>query len=139
MLLYNSKILLVNYLEIQYLTHITFQEDLKIMTLNEIKAELFLMFHKMTKKKGRHLLFDARRVEHLVDTEFIEWFDNTILPLIISEKADKIVWLYRPEIKIPDLKENVKEKITQKFFNDSELAMKWLLDNAERKKFKFEN
>ncbi len=137
MLLYNSNILFINYLEVQYLTHITFQEDLKILTEKELKAEFFNFFDKMVKRKGRHLFFDARRVEHLVDNEFIAWFNKLILPLIASEKADKIAWLFRPNKEILNLEKKANDNIFQKSFVKSDEAMKWLLDGAERKKLRF--
>jgi len=140
MLLYSSDILFINYLEIQYLTHIKFQEDLKILTENELKGEFFNFFDKMVKRKGRHLLFDVSRVEHLFDNEFINWFNRTILPMISSEKADKLAWVFRPETEnIPSIPEKASEKIIQKTFTNHEDAMKWLLDGAERKKFSFQD
>ncbi len=140
MLLYKSEILLVNYLEIQYLTHIKFQEDLKILTINEIKAEFFTFFDKMIKRKGRHIYFDIRRTEHLFDNELITWFNKTILPMISSVKADKIAWLIRPETENPPIIEpQATEKIEQQIFTEPDKLMKWLLEAPERKPFSFEN
>ncbi|MBN2893536.1 MAG: hypothetical protein JXL97_16815 [Bacteroidales bacterium] len=139
MLLYKSDILFINYLEIQYLTHIKFQEDLKILTINELKGEFFNFFDKMVKRKGRHILFDAGRVEHLVDAEFIGWFNRMILSLIASQKADKVAWLFRPNAGLPQIDEKVSENILQKTFTVPAEAMKWLLDGAERKKFSFQD
>jgi len=140
MLIYKSDILFINYLEIQYLTSIKFQEDLKILTINELKAEFLSFFDKMIKRKGRHLFFDANRVAHLVDSEFIDWFNRTILPLISSVKADKIAWLFGQDVEqLPEISINATDKIEQKAFTSPKEVMSWLLDGAERKKFSFQD
>lgn len=140
MLIYKSNILLINYLEVQYLLHIKFQEDLKILTSNELKAEFLKFFNDMIKRKGRHIFFDANRVAHIVDNEFISWFNRLILPLISSIKADKIAWLFGKDAnELPKIEPQIFEKIEQKVFSDPKEVMNWLLDGAERKQLSFEN
>ncbi len=134
MLLYNSKILYVNYLEVQYLTHIQFQEDLRILTVSELKGEFFTFFDKMVNRKCKYLYVSAVQVEHLIDKEFIEWFNRIILPEIVSIKAEKVGWLFRADKALPQLEAQATETISQKVFTNPQELMKWLLDGAERKK-----
>lgn len=140
MLIYKSEILFINYLEVQYLLHIKFQEDLKILTTNELKAEFLNFFDGMVKRKGRHIFFDANRVAHIVNAEFIAWFNRTILPLIASVKADKIAWLFGSDTnELPSIENKASEKIEQKVFTNPKEVMHWLLDGAERKKLSFQD
>ncbi len=134
MLLYNSKILFVNYLEVQFLTHIEFQEDLKILTVDELKGEFFNFFNEMVNRKCRYLYFSVHQVEHLIDEDFIMWFNRVILPEIVSQKAKKIGWLYRPDKQLPQIDKQATETIEQQVFTNPAELMKWLLDGAERKK-----
>ena len=142
MRLYESKYLTVNFLEVQFLFHIKFKNETKNIDINVIKAEFFLFYDKMVKRKTRYLMFDCENIEHVFDNEFISWFDRTIFPLIKSIKAEKIAWFcqkqYNFEIPISFLTSDNK-KIEQKIFNKPDLAMKWLLDGAKQKKLSFQD
>lgn len=140
MLLYNSKTLLVNFLEVQYLTHITFHDNAKKIEINSLKSEFFMLFDKMVKRKARLILFDVIKIEHLTDKSFEKWINQTIFPLILSIEASKIAWLFSSDNKfISNFNNYASKKIQQKQFFDPKNAMIWLLKNAKRKKLKFEN
>ena len=140
MLLYRSKYLFINYLEVQYLFHIKFLEPTKNLTATELKAEFMVFIDQMVKRKGRHFLIDTENIESFCDSNFISWFNRIILPQIKSVKTDKIAWLFKngftQDIKIEN---KLDENISQKLFTSSKNAMNWLLEGAKRKKLSFEN
>ena len=140
MRLYESKYLFVNYLEIQYLLHIKFKEEVLKIDTNTLKADFFVFFDEMVKRKARHFMIDTENIEHIFDTEFVSWFNRTIFPLIKSIKADKIAWLSLANSNfsiISSFLTSKNEKIEQKLFTKPDLAMKWLLEDGKRKKFRF--
>ncbi len=135
MLLYQSKYLFVNFLEVQYLLHIKFKDECKSLSVNELKAEFLLFFDKMVKRKARHFLIDTENIEHLLDMDFVKWLNLNIIPLIKSIKADKIAWIDKNR-QLSDFQDN---NIENKFFTEHTEAMQWLLQNADRKPLSFEN
>jgi hypothetical protein len=140
MLLYSSKYLSVNYLEVQYLMHIKFSEQTKNATEQELKADFLLFYDKMVKRRGRHFLIDTENIENIISSKFVVWFTKTVFPLVKSVKADKIAWLFKKGIPDNfDIDEKATENVVQKIFDNSQQAMKWLLENAETKKLSFEN
>ena len=142
MRLYESEYLTVNYLEVQYLFHFKFKKKTYNIDINTVKAEFFLFFDKMVKRKARYVMFDCENMEHIFDNEFISWYNKTIFPLIKSVKAEKIAWYIRKninfEISLSFLTSDKKE-IKQKIFNKPDLAMKWLLEGAKQKKLSFQD
>ncbi len=140
MLLYHSKFLLVNYLEIQYLLHIKFLPATKEIDSIELKAEFMLFIDKMVKRRARHILIDTENIEHICSSDFILWFDKIILPMLKSIKADKIAWLFRNNLQEKISTDKIiYDKIDQRIFIDSKNAMNWLLENKDRKPLSFEN
>ncbi|MEA3452111.1 MAG: hypothetical protein U9Q83_09450 [Bacteroidota bacterium] len=140
MLLYRSKYLFVNYLEVQFLTHIKFFPEVKEINSTEFKAHFMVFINEMVKRKGRHIMIDTENIESFCDSDFISWFNRIVLPQIKSVKTDKIAWLFKngfaQEIKI---EEKLDKIISQKLFTDSKKAMNWLLEGAKRKSLSFEN
>ncbi len=143
MLLYNSKYLTVNYLEVQFLFHVKWTDFAKELSEQQIKDEMLNFTNKMVKRKARHIFCDVVNIEHFVNQEFINWLDNNILKKIASIKIDKKAILISNILKNSfenytfEVFEN--HKIEIQFFGDPKRAMKWLLDNAKRKKLSFED
>ena len=135
MLLYKSKYFFVNFLEVQYLMHFKFTDACKNLNTNELKAEFLLFFDKMVKRRARHFLIDAENIEHLLDINIVNWLNINILPLIKSVKADKIAWIIQTQKNFDFKSQNIENKS----FDKHDKAIKWLLQNAERKKLSFEN
>lgn len=133
MVLFISKYITVNYLEVQYLMHFDLSQEVSKIQENELKAHLLLFYDKMIKRKARVFLVNVEKCN--VPKNFVDWFDSFILPLIKSVKATKIAWVGIDYT----IKNSADEKIIQKKFNDNALAMKWLLENADRKKLSFED
>jgi len=143
MLLYNSKYLTVNYLEVQFLFHIKWSETAKELSEKQIKDELLNFINKMIKRKARHVFCDIVNIEHFVNKDFIDWTDNNILNKIVSIKIDKKAILLSNILKnsFDNYSYNISKnnKIEIQFFGDSKIAMKWLLEDAKRKKLSFED
>jgi len=143
MLLYNSKYLTVNYLEVQFLFHIKWTDLAKELSEQEIKDELINFTSKMVKRKARHIFCDITNIEHFVNKDFLNYWDKNILEKIASIKIDKKAILLSNILKNSfenytfDVSEN--NKIEIQFFGESQKAMKWLLDGAKRKKLSFED
>jgi hypothetical protein len=142
MLLYKSDYLSVNYLEVQYLIHFKFKELAQNIDENTLKAEFFVFFDKMVKRKARHFLIDTQNIEQFVNIDFISWFNRTIFSLVKSIKTDKIVWLQKtePDLDLPEIFTTAdNQTIEQKLLNKPDFAMKWLLEGAQRKKLSFQD
>ncbi len=133
MLLFISKYITVNYLEVQYLMHFDLSKHVDELSENDLKAHFLLFFDKMIKRKARLFLVNTEKCN--IHENFVDWFDSTILPLVKSVKATKIAWVGVNN----QIKDKADLNIAQKNFNDNASAMKWLLENAERKKLSFEN
>lgn len=140
MLLYNSKYISINYLEVQYLFHINFYPEAKKLNSNELKAEFLIVLDKIVNRKGRHFLIDTNNIEHIFEHDLILWFNKIILPFIQSAKSDKIAWLFKTaENESISISETTEKKIEQKIFDDNKKAVNWLLEGAERKSLSFED
>ncbi len=133
MVLFISKYLTVNYLEVQYLMHFDLSKEINNLSETDLKAHFLQFFDKMIKRKARLFIVDAKKCS--VPENFVDWFDSVILPLIKSVKASKIAWVGINYA----IKDKADETIIQKKFNDNATAMKWLLEDADRKKLSFED
>ncbi len=133
MLLFISKFITVNYLEVQYLMHFDLSKEVNEMSEADLKAHFLLFYDKMIKRKARLFLVNTEKCT--VDKNLVKWFNSIILPLLKSVKATKIAWVGLNN-QIEDKADNT---IIQKKFNDNATAMKWLLEDADRKKLSFED
>ncbi len=135
MVLYTSKFLKVNYLELQYLMHFYWTDFAAHMDEEGIYHELLNFLSRRIYKRANQIYVDWRKVEHLILQETIDWFIRYILPKIASHKAYRLAFLLnQPELIIlPDkIKVNSRE-IEAKVFSEPEKLMQWLMDGAERK------
>ena len=138
MLLYKSKILEVNYLEVQYLIHLAFKPQAKNLDLGEIKKEFFLFLENRVKRRGRHFFIDFRNIEQVIDKNFINWFHSEVMPEIFSLKGNnEAIFLTQDKAKELSLPKFfiVREKLLEvKIFTDPKEAMNWLLEGQERRR-----
>jgi len=135
MILYTSKFLKVNYLELQYLMHFYWSEYAGYMDTEGIYHEFLNFLSKRIYKRANQIYVDWRQVEHLISQETIDWFLQYIVPKIASHKAYRMAFLFKNTDKIK-LPENVKvnnKVLSARVFSDSEALMQWLMDGAERK------
>ncbi len=135
MILYSSKFLKVNYLELQYLTHFYFGDYAATMDEEGVYHEFVNFLNKRIYKRGNQIFVDWRKVENLISQETADWFIQYILPKIASHKAYRLAFLLT-DLSIMELPKVVKVNNTQfiaKVFTDSEKAMAWIMDGAERK------
>ena len=135
MILYTSKFLKVNYLELQYLMHFHWTEYAGYMDAEGVYHEFLNFLSKRIYKRANQIYVDWRQVEHLISQETIDWFLQYILPKIASHKAYRMAFLLNNPDKI-QLPEKVKVNnlsLTARIFSDPELLMQWLMDGAERK------
>jgi len=135
MILYTSKFLKVNYLELQYLMHFYWTEYAGHMDTEGVYHEFLNFLSKRIYKRANQIYVDWRQVEHLISQETIDWFLQYILPKIASHKAYRMAFLLNNPDKI-QLPEKVKVNnlsLTARVFSDPEILMQWLMDGAERK------
>lgn len=135
MILYSSKFLKVNYLELQYLMHFYWGEYAGYMDEEGIYHEFINFLNKRIYKRANQIYIDWRQAEHLISQETVDWFVQYILPKIVSHKPFRLAFLLDTPEKI-SLPENIQlshGKITTSIFSDSEKLMHWLMKGAERK------
>ncbi len=138
MLLYKSKILVVNYLEVQYLIHADFKQEAKNLSLEELKAELEVFLEKRVRRRGRHLFFDMRNIEEKIDKDFLVWLHSRIVPEIFSLKGNNEALFftsdYIDKIDVPKFFVVRNKLLEVRKFDNPKAAMDWLLEGAERRR-----
>lgn len=136
MILYSSKFLKVNYLELQFLIHFYWTDFAGYMDNEGVYHELLNFLDKRIYKRGQQIFIDWTKIEHLVSQETIDWFFKYILPKITSHKAYRLGFLFsnKKEYEIPQHLPVNNTSIETKIFTNSEKLMQWLMDGAERKK-----
>ena len=135
MLIYKSKFLEVNYLELQYLIHINWMEFASFMDSEGVYKEYVNFLEKRIYKRGNQIYVDWRKIEKLISQETIDWFLKHILPKIVSHKPYRLAFLFNYE-KLFQVQDKVKigERFLEiKSFSNPNILMKWLMDGAERK------
>jgi len=135
MILYSSKFLKVNYLELQYLMHFYWADYAGYMDEEGIYHEFLNFLSKRIYKRANQIYVDWQKVEHLISQETIDWFVKYILPKIASHKAYRMAFLLSKE-RIVSLPEKIQVNnitIEAKIFTNPEVLMQWLMDGAERK------
>ncbi len=135
MILYKSKFLEVNFLELQYLMHINWMNYAGYMDKEGVYHEFINFLNNRIYKRANQIYVDWREVEHLVSQETIDWFFEYILPKIASHKPYKMAFLLSDISKIGVL-DKIKvnnTQITLKLFTQPDELMEWLMQGAERK------
>jgi len=135
MLLYSSKFLKVNYLELQYLMHFYWTDYAGYMDEEGIYHEFINFLNKRIYKRANQIYIDWRKVEHLISQETIDWFIQRILPKIVSHKAYRLAFLLNnpDKIHLPEIVKINNISMQTGVFNDPEKLMNWLMDGAKRK------
>ncbi len=130
MILYKSKFLEVNYLELQHLTHFLFSDYASYMDGEGVYHEMLNFLGFRIHKRSRRFYLDLRNIEHLIDKEFFPWFEKYILPKLASFNADKVAYLLKntsisdiPERKITLFKNR---DINVRFFDNPAGLMQWM-------------
>lgn len=132
MLLYTSQYLTVNYLEVQFLSHIKWTEKATELNEEQIKAELINFTEKMVKRKARYILCDVQNIEHFFEQNFLDWWNINIFTKIASKKFERKAVLCSS-----NLSDNL--ELSDKLFTNPQKAMQWLLKYAKRKKLSFDD
>ena len=135
MVLYQSKFLKVNFLELQYLMHFYWTDYAAHMDEEGIYHEFLNFLSKRIYKRANQIYMDWRKVEHLISQETIDWFIKYILPKVASHKAYRMAFLLNnpDKIKIDSIIKVNNREIEVRVFTDPEELMKWIMDGAERK------
>ncbi len=135
MVLYTSKFLRVNYLELQYLMHFYWTGYAAYMDSEGIYHEFLNFLSKRIYKRANQIYVDWRPIEHLILQETIDWFLKYILPKIASHKAYRLAFLVNNPtlIDLPDIVKVNNVQLEAKIFTNPEELMQWLMDGAERK------
>ncbi len=135
MILYSSKFLKTNYLELQYLMHFYWSDYAAYMDQEGIYHELLNFLSKRIYKRARQVFVDWQKVEHLVSQQTFDWFLQYILPKIASHQSYRLGFLVSDTHNF-DLPERIPVNNTRfeaRLFSDPETLMNWLMDGAERK------
>ncbi len=135
MVLYTSKFLRVNYLELQYLMHFYWTDYAGYMDNEGIYHEFLNFLSKRIYKRANQIYVDWRKVEHLVTQETADWFIKYILPKIASHKAYRLAFLLNnPEkLQLPEMVKVNNTVMETGLFSNPDTLMQWLMDGAERK------
>ncbi len=135
MILYQSKFLKVNYLELQYLMHFYWTDYAGYMDEEGIYHEFINFLNNRIYKRANQIYVDWRKVEHLISQETIDWFIQYILPKIASHKVYKIAFLVNHQQKISISNKLIinNKEIKTGIFTNPEKLMEWLMEGAERK------
>ena len=135
MILYGSKFLKVNFLELQYLMHFYWTDFAGYMDEEGIYHEFLNFLSKRIYKRANQIYVDWRKVEHLISPETIDWFLQYILPKTASHKAYRLGFLVSDTEKfnLPDTIQVNNTTMAARSFTDPEKLMHWLMDGAERK------
>ncbi len=135
MILYQSKFLKVNYLELQYLMHFYWTDYAGYMDEEGVYHEFINFLNKRIYKRTNQIYVDWIKVEHLISQETIDWFIQYILPKIASHKAYKLAFLLKnpKKITVPEKIKVNNTYIQAQVFDNPEILMEWLMDGAERK------
>ena len=128
MIIYKSKFLEVNYLEVQHIKHFLFSPYASYMDREGLFHEMLNFLSHRIHKRSRLFYMDMRQVEHLTDEEFMSWFHTYILPKTASYQATKCAWLFNgtdlnwdKKIALPN-----GQHIHHKTFTDPSGLMNWL-------------
>ncbi len=135
MILYTSKFLKVNYLELQYLMHFYWTEYAGYMDEEGVYHEFLNFLDKRIYKRAHQIYIDWRQTEHLVSQETADWFIKYILPRIVSHKPHRLGFLLNDtrKISLPDTIPLKHGQIAARLFTNPLVLMQWLMENAERK------
>ncbi len=135
MILYQSKFLKVNYLELQYLMHFYWTDYAGYMDEEGVYHEFINFLNKRIYKRANQIYVDWIKVEHLISQETIDWFIQYILPKIASHKAYKLAFLLKnpKKIAVPEKIKVNNTYIQAQVFDNPKFLMEWLMDGAERK------
>ena len=135
MILYSSKFIKVNYLELQYLTHLYWTDYAGYMDSEGIYYELLNFLEKRIYKRGNQIYMDWRSVEHLISQETFDWFLQYILPKIASHKAYRLAFLVNQPQKyqVPEIVPVNNTQMQARIFTHSDELMQWIMEGAERK------
>ena len=135
MILYPSKLLKVNYLELQYLMHFYWTEYAGYMDEEGVYHELLNFLNKRIYKRGNQIYVDWRKVEHLITQENFDWFIQYILPKIASHKAYRLAFLVNnpQNFTVANNLQVNNTSMQAQIFSSPEILMNWLMEDAERK------
>ncbi len=135
MLLYRSKYLIVNYLEVQYLFHVKWTKMANKLDEKQIKDEVINFTNNMVNRKAKFIFCDITDIQNIADKQLFDWHDNNILNKIASKEICKKAILLSNNYFFEDYDFKVFDNkiIEIRFFNNSKKAMNWLLTNAKRK------
>ncbi len=128
MIIYKSKFLEVNYLEVQHLKHFLFSPFSAYMDKEGLYHEFLNFLSGRIHKRSRLFYMDMRHVEHLTDKRLLDWFNTHILPRMASFNARKTAWLFQNDKFHLDTQFRLNENliIHQKSFRDPQKLMDWL-------------
>ncbi len=133
MILYKSKFLEVNYLELQHITHFVFSEYAAYMDTEGIYHEMLNFLGQRIHKRSRLFYLDLQKTDHLIEPEFFGWFEQYILPKLASFNARKLAYLtglnpdQHPENHIYTLPSG--KDLEVRFFRQPQKLMQWLTES----------
>ncbi len=135
MILYHSKFLRVNYLELSYIMHFYWSEFAAYMDLDGFYQETVRFVQNRIERRADSVYLDWRHVEHFLENETFEWYSKHILPRLFSSGPHKLGILLNKSdaVKIPHEIIINGKTLPVGIFTDSEDLMKWLSEGAHRK------
>ncbi len=130
MILYKSKFLEVNYLELQHITHFVFSEYAVHMDTEGVYHEILNFLGRRIHKRSRLFYLDLHRIDHLLEPEFFDWFEQYILPKLASFNARKIAYLTgitnEKQLKNHTIALPSGKTVEAAFFEKPQALMQWL-------------
>jgi len=135
MILYKSKFLEVNLLEIQYTMHFLWSEYARHMDAEGVYHETLNFSKHRVRRRADQIYMDWRNIEHLVSRETFDWYVQYILPHLFSSHSHKLALLFNtlPTWKVPEKITVNNRDIQVRAFTDPSALMQWLMEGARRK------
>jgi len=134
-IIYHSKFLEVNYLELQYLMHFRWSRFAAYMDREGIYYETARFAEKRVKRRADQIYLDWRHISHLIEPETLPWLEEYIFPKIFSHHPHKLGILLEklPDFSLPGHIRLNEKDIPVRVFTSPEKLTAWLMEGARRK------
>ena len=138
MIIYKSKFLEVNLLELQYTFHFFWSEYARHMDEEGVYYESLRFLNHRVRRRADQIYLDWRNIQHLISPETFQWYAQYIFPSLFSYRGRRLAILFNelPAWDMPNIIQINNKDIQIQIFTKSANLMQWLLEDSRRKKYK---
>ncbi|NPA43635.1 MAG: hypothetical protein GXO27_06390 [Chlorobi bacterium] len=136
MILYRSKFLEVNLLEVQYVMHFLWREYARHMDEKGVYYETLNFLKHRVRRRADSIYMDWRNIQHLVSRETFDWYEQYVLPQVFSHRPHKLAFLFNPPVpfELPGFVTVHGKRVPVRAFTSPSDLMAWLTEGAPRRK-----